>query len=163
MTIRFDEPERYILQFEKNQHGFIFTKEVYFVGVDGARDANDYYLHRDGQIRRGTNGGKLLPDDRRTVNEKIVMDVFTGFFDNEEDALKAIKDYRATEAILIDEGDMMIVEGTAIEIQDIANGKEMGLYRLDGLYPSGRLIDSYDRSNEGIQAPEYAAVFWKKQ
>lgn len=162
MTIKFDNPERYMLQFVRKQHGFDFTKEVYFVGVNGATDANDKYLHRDGVIRRGTNGDKKLPDNRRGIDEKIVMDVFTGFFENKEEALKAINDYQELEKILIDEGDMMIVEGTAIEIQDIANSKEMGLYRLDGLYPSGRLIDSYDKSNSEYKAPEYAAVFWKK-
>ena len=162
MTIKFDNPERYTLHFIKSKHGFDFVKEVYFVGVHGASDADDNYLHRDGVIRRGTNGDKELPDNRRGVGEKTVMEVFTGFFENKEQALKAINDYHALEKILIDEGDMMIVEGTALEIQDIANGKEMGLYRLDSLYPSGRLLDSYDEDNTLNRAPEYAAVFWKK-
>jgi hypothetical protein len=162
MTIKFDNPEKYILHFTKNKHGFDFTKEVYFVGVNGATDADDNYLHRDGTIRKGTNGDKQLPDNRKGVGEQTVMEVFTGFFENKETALKAINDYHELQEILIDEGDMMIVEGTAIEIQGIANGKEMSLYKLDSLYPSGRLIDSYDEGNDLHRAPEYAAVFWKK-
>ena len=162
MAIKFDNPEKYLLQFVRNKHGFDFTKEVYFVGVNGASDADDDYLHRDGVIRKGTNGDKDLPANRRGVGEATVMEVFTGFFENKEQALKTINEYQELEKLLIDEGDMMIVEGTALEIQEIANGKEMGLYRLDSLYPSGRLIDSYDSDNSATRVPEYAAVFWKK-
>jgi hypothetical protein len=161
MKVEFENPERYILQFTKQKHGFDFTKEVYFVGLKGASRSDDRYLHRDGVVRRGTNTGEL-PDNRRGIGEATVMEVFTGFFENKESAMKAIHSYEELQDILIDEGDCMIVEGTAYEIQRIANGKEMSLYKLDGLYPSGRLIDSYDEDNAPIKDPEYAAVFWKK-
>ena len=162
MTIKFDNPEYYVLQFNKKEHGFDFIKEVYFVGVDGAKDADDKYLHRDGKIRRGTTSDIPLPENRRGIGENTVMEVFTGFFPNKESALKAINDYHKLQEIWLDEGDMMIIEGTALEIQEIANSKEMGLYRLDSLYPSGRLLDTYDKENKLHRYPEYAAVFWKK-